>query len=274
MDVIGVRLEDGDQVLREIGRGALARVYLVSDGERVSALKLLPLGHEGRVRHEFAIASTLDHRHLNRVDAIVEVAGRLGLLMPLVAGRRLAARGRGERARAAYLDAFAGMLDGLGELHRRGIVHRDVKPENVLVDAAGVSRVIDFDLAVRSDGRGTHPGLVGTAAYLSPEQARGERAVPASDLYAAGVMLYAALTGEVPFTGTVEEVVTAHRDASPPPPSSFDPTLAALDRFTLRLLAKDPGGRFGDGDEAVAALRRLRGGAPGDRAAAAGRMTP
>jgi eukaryotic-like serine/threonine-protein kinase len=274
MNVIGARLDSGEQVLREIGRGAHARVYLVSDGVRVGALKLLPPRDAERARHEATIACGLAHPHVNRVDALVEVAGLPGLLMPLVRGRRMAARGRSQRAQEAYLDAFEGLLRGLAYLHGRGVVHRDVKPENVLVDAAGVAMLIDFDLAVRSDGTGTHPGLVGTAAYLSPEQARGEAAVPASDLYAAGVMLFGALTGEVPFTGTLTEVVTAHRDAPPPLPSSFDPGLARLDAFTSRLLAKDPRERFAAGDEALAALGRLRGGSSVDGAGAAGRMAP
>ena len=274
MNVIGARLDSGEQVLREIGRGAHARVYLVSDGASVRALKLLPPKDAERARHEATIARGLVHPHVNRVDALVVVAGQPGLLMPLVRGRRMVARGRGQRAQEAYLDAFEGLLRGLAYLHGRGVVHRDVKPENVLVDAAGVAMVIDFDLAVRSDGTGTHPGLVGTVAYLSPEQARGEAAVPASDLYAAGVMLFAALTGEVPFTGSLSEVVTAHRDAPPPLPSSFDPSLAHLDAFTARLLAKDPRERFAAGDEALWALERLRGRPSVDAASVVGRMSP
>lgn len=274
MNVIGARLEGGEHVLREIGRGAVARVYLVSDGASARALKLLPPSHAARAQHEATLACDLVHPHVNRVDALAWVAGMPGLLMPLVRGRRMAARGRSHRAREAYLDAFDGLLRGLAYLHGRGIVHRDVKPENVLVDAAGVAHLIDFDLAVRSDGTGTHPGLVGTAAYLSPEQARGEAAVPASDLYAAGVMLLAALTGEVPFTGTVSEVVTAHREAPPPQPSSFDPSLAYLDAFTARLLTKDPRERYAAGDEALSALRRVRGEPAVDVASLAGRMSP
>ena len=263
-NVIGARLDDGDQVIREIGRGAYARVYLISDGRRVRALKLLRAGDLERARHELTVAGAFDHPHVNRVDDVVEVAGRPGLVMPFVAGRRLLARNRTARGREAYLDAFEGLLQALAYLHQRGLVHRDVKPENVLVDAIGHARLIDFDLAVRLRAP-TGSGLVGTIAYLSPEQASGAPAQPASDVYAAGVMLYGALTGEVPFTGTVVEVVTQHREVPAGPPSALDSALAPLDEVLARMLAKRPEERYPDGAVALAALRRAR---PGLRDAA------
>lgn len=262
--VIGARLHDGDQVIREIGRGAYARVYLISDGRRVRALKLMRAGHLERARHELAVAGAFDHPHVNRVDELIELTGRPGLVMPFVAGRRLMARNRSMRGREAYLDAFEGLLRALAYLHQQGLVHRDVKPENVLVDAIGHARLIDFDLAVRLRAP-TSGGLVGTIAYLSPEQARGAPALPASDVYAAGVMLYGALTGEVPFTGTVVEVVTQHREAPASPPSALDPALAPLDDVLARMLAKRPEDRFPDGAAALTALRAVR---PGLRDAA------
>jgi eukaryotic-like serine/threonine-protein kinase len=272
VNVIGARLGDGEQVLREIGRGAHAHVYLVSDGERVRALKLFPAEQERRVQHEFSIGCDLDHPNVNRVDTMVEVVGRPGLLMPLVQGRRLAMLGRSARARNAYLSAFEGLLRGLGYLHARGIVHGDVKPENVLVDPAGRARLIDFDLSLREDSALRTRGIFGTIAYLSPEQARGERPAPASDLYAAGVMLLAALTGEVPFTGSISDVVAAHRATVPPLPSAHDPALGSFDAFSARLLAKDPRERFASGGEAEAALRALRADEGAGGADVAGRM--
>lgn len=263
-DVIGQRLPSGEMVLREVGRGASARVFLVSDGASVGALKLLPPGQELRADHEHRIASGFFHPNVVRVDARVDVAGWPGVRMPLVSGRRLLARGGGEGVdRAGYLDAFAQLLEALAYLHAGGVVHRDVKPENVLIDRAGRVTLIDFDLAYRMAEPSAAPRVAGTLAYLSPEQVRGEPATPASDLYAAGVMLYAALTGEVPYGVAIEALVAGHRPAGGQArrvarPSNIDPALAPADALLAGLLAPDPADRFADAASAAAALGRVR----------------
>ncbi len=262
-DVIGQRLPSGEMVLREVGRGASARVYLVSDGVSLGALKLLPPGQEPRVDHEHRIASGFAHPNVLRVDARVDVGGCPGVRMPLVSGRRLLARGGGEGVdRAGYLGAFAQVLEALAYLHGVGVVHRDVKPENVLIDRAGHVTLIDFDLAYRVAEPSAAPRVAGTLAYLSPEQARGEPATAASDLYAAGVMLYAALTGEVPYGGAIEALVAGHRPlrgqaGGVARPSGIDPALAPADALIAGLLAPDPANRFADAASAAVALGQV-----------------
>ncbi len=109
---------------------------------------------------------------------------------------------------------------------------------------------------MRVDDVGDRRTTAGTVAYLSPEQARGEPAEPASDLYAVGILLYRVLTGEVPFAGTLSDVVERHRSATARPPSAFDPSLAPFDGLVARLLDKRPADRFADAEAVRSELRR------------------
>lgn len=266
MNVIGQRFWGGRfQILRALARGAAAQVFLASDGSVLKAVKLYPPQHRLRAERELEIGFDLDHPHLNRIEARVEIGGFPGVIMPLVAGERLGRRFARGYDRSEFVTALLGLLEALGYLHRRGIIHRDVKPENILVDRRDHAHLLDYDLAVRvEDDRGRR-ALAGTVAYLSPEQARGEPATSASDLYAAGVLLYRGLTGEVPFTGSVEEVMKAHRSAAPRPLASFDPALAPLEPLLASLLAKEPRDRA-DSAFVIAELRRLGIGLPGSLA--------
>ncbi|HEX7022973.1 MAG TPA: serine/threonine-protein kinase [Trueperaceae bacterium] len=258
MKVIGARFGEGYQVLREIARGALAHVYLASDGREAKALKLFPADKRGRAERELELGRTLQHPHLNPVEAGVEVCGMPGVLMPFVAGQRLGSWLESQASSEGFFASFGGILAALGYLHEQGIVHQDVKPENILIDKTGHARLLDFDLAVRVGDTRPKRGFAGTIAYLSPEQARGEPPLPASDLYAAGIICYRALTGQVPFTGNAWAVVAAHRRALPAPTSQFHPELAPFDPFFERLLAKDPQERFQSAAEVSAELAQLR----------------
>jgi eukaryotic-like serine/threonine-protein kinase len=149
------------------------------------------------------------------------------------------------------------VLAGAGYAHANGIVHRDLKPQNVLVDAEGRARVTDFGIARAGVSEITQTGSVlGTAQYLSPEQAQGLPVTAASDIYSIGVMLYEALTGRVPFEAE-SPVTVALKQVSerPRPPSELNPAVSrALDAVVLKALAKDPANRFASAEEFLAAL--------------------
>lgn len=239
--IIGSRLEDGLQVIRELERGVSSRVYLASDGRRLKALKLFKPENLRRAQRELLFGQGLDHPHLNPVERDLTLAGQPGVLMPLAPGRRLAVWREG-RSAGEVLESLAGVADALAYLHQRGIVHRDVKPENILVDDSGHARLLDFDLAARV-GDQADAALAGTIAYLSPELALGGVPAFANDLYSLGALLYQALTGQVPFTGSAAEVMSAHGRETPPPPSELDERLALYDPLVMSLLAKDPDAR-------------------------------
>ncbi len=241
MGIIGAKLDDGLQVIRELERGVSSRVYLASDGKRLKALKLFRPENLRRAQRELLFGKGLEHPHLNPVERDLTLDGNPGVLMPLAPGKRLAAWSEG-RSTAEVIDSLVGVADAVAYLHERGIVHRDVKPENILVDERANARLLDFDLAA-CVGDKADAALAGTIAYLSPEVAQGGVPAFANDLYSLGALLYQTLTGQVPFTGSAAEVMTAHGTETPQPPSEFDARLASYDPLVMSLLSKDPDAR-------------------------------
>jgi serine/threonine protein kinase len=252
-----MRDDGGYQLLRELARGARARVFLASDGRNVEAVKVHPIGDEGRADREYRVGRDLLHPHLVRVLRRTGVEGAPAVAMAFVPGERLGPWAR-QASLEARLDAIDGLLAGLQALHARGFVHRDVKPENVVIGERDRPVLLDYDLAVAIGDERDARSTAGTPIYLSPEQARGEPAGPASDLYAVGVLLYRWLTGELPFLGAAPEVIASHREASPLPPSAVDPALRRFDVLVGKLLEKRPEARFADAEEVRAALRSVR----------------
>jgi eukaryotic-like serine/threonine-protein kinase len=247
---------NGLTILQNTAKGARSRIFLASDGKVVKAVKVFLPSYRHHAERELAIGQWLNHPHLNPVEALVDLDNHLGVIMPFVSGQQL-----NEYFQLSFADftkMFAGVLAALGYLHELDIIHRDIKPENVIVDRTGQARLIDFDLAIRVKEAQLNQSVAGTLAYLSPEQAQGAAASKISDLYAAGIILYRALTGEVPFTGSAREVARAHREDNPNAPSSFNPEFQPFDTFFARLLAKRQEERFQTADEILVALRSLK----------------
>ena len=188
----------------------------------------------------------------------------LYLAMEYIPGRTLKEllREHGPFAPAMALDIMTGVLDGLAAAHASGIVHRDVKPENVLLTADGRVKVADFGLARAQAAAGqTRAGLlIGTVAYLPPEQVTGEATGPRSDVYSAGVMAFELLTGRQPFTrATPLAVAYQHVNSAIPAPSSLVPGIpAAVDQLVLAATSRDPALRPADAGEFARAARRVR----------------
>jgi eukaryotic-like serine/threonine-protein kinase len=269
------------RLIARLGSGGMADVWCAQDTllDRRVALKFL---HERfaqdqqfveRFRREASAAAGLQHPNVVGVFDRGEESGRQFIAMEYVEGASLKDLiGRGLSVGEA-IEIVRQVLQGARFAHSRGIVHRDLKPQNVLVDAEGRARVADFGIARAGASEITQTGSVlGTAHYLSPEQAQGLAVTAASDLYSVGVMLYEALTGRLPFEGD-SPVTVALKQVSerPRPPSEINPAVSkALDAVVLKALAKDPANRFASSEEFIRALDAAEadpsGGALGDTA--------
>jgi eukaryotic-like serine/threonine-protein kinase len=224
-------LRDRYRLERELGRGGMATVFLVHDlrHERPVALKVLhpelaaTLGPD-RFRREIKLAARLQHPHILTVHESGETDGQLWFTMPFVEGESLRDR-LGRENQLAVTDALRIATDAARALeyaHQHGVIHRDIKPENLLLTPDGSTLVADFGIARAlsdSDDRLTQTGLsVGTPAYMSPEQAAGDRSVDArSDIYALGCVLYEMLAGEPPYTGPSAQAILIKRISDPVP---------------------------------------------------------
>ena len=257
-------------VRSRIARGGMSTVYLATDTrlDRDVALKVLyphlaaDRGFLDRFEREAKSAARLSHPHVVGVLDQGVSESLSYLVMEYVPGRTLRdvlnERHRlSPRLALAMMDA---VVDGLAAAHEAGLVHRDVKPENVLLASSGAIKIADFGLA-RAVTTSTNTGtLVGTVAYLAPELVTGAGADARSDIYSAGIMLYEMLTGSQPFTGEVPiQVAFAHVHSSVPAPSAACPGLAEdLDELVLWCTSQDPEDRPVDGRALLGELRHIR----------------
>ena len=256
-----------------LGSGGMADVYCATDLQlgRTVALKLLYRRFAQddefveRFRREASAAAGLQHQHIVSVYDRGEWDGTYYIAMEHLTGSSLKAvvNERGPLHAAEAIDLTIQILRAARFAHRRGVIHRDFKPHNVLVDEEGRATVTDFGIARAGASEMTQTGsIMGTAQYLSPEQAQGHVVDAPSDLYSIGVVLYELLTGRVPFEGDSAVAIALKQISEAPlPPSTLNPAVSpALDAVVMRALEKDPEHRFASAEEFIVALEGVRDG--------------
>ncbi|HEX5467494.1 MAG TPA: Stk1 family PASTA domain-containing Ser/Thr kinase [Gaiellaceae bacterium] len=275
------------RIVRKLGSGGMANVYLAEDedlGRRV-AIKILNERYANddlfieRFRREAKSAAALSHPNIVSVYDRGEAEGTYYIAMEVIEGRSLKEliMTRGPLPIVQALAYTHEMLEALRFAHRHGIIHRDIKPHNILIGER--LKVTDFGIARAGASQMTEAGsIMGTAQYLSPEQARGAPVTASSDLYSVGIVLYEMLTGKVPFNGdSAIEIAMKHLNDAPKPPSKLRPEIPdELDQVVLRALSKAPEDRYQSAEEFSEDLHRVEAGlplAPGTAEAATALLT-
>jgi len=252
------------EIVEELGAGGMGRVYRARDtklNEEV-ALKLIKpeLASERtaveRFHNEIRIARKITHKNVCRTYDLHEEGDRLFLTMEYVPGEDLKSlvRRKGRLAVDEALSIAGQVCEGLAEAHRLGVVHRDLKPQNIMIGGDGQAKVMDFGIArfVESPGLTVTGIVIGTPDYMSPEQAEGREADQRSDLYSLGAILFELVTGKVP-----------SRSGPPPDPKTLDPAVPEdLGRLILGCLEKDKDSRYQSADEVLAHIQNIKDGVP------------
>lgn len=267
----GTLIDGRYRVVGRLGTGGMADVFLAEDEQlgRKLALKLLhhrfaeDPGFVERFRREAQAAAGLQHPNVVSVYDRGAYDGTYYIAMEYVPGRTLKQLISEEAPLGAVraIDLVAEILKAVRFAHRRGVIHRDLKPHNVIVDDSDHAKVTDFGIARAGASDMTETGsILGTAQYLSPEQAQGHAVSPSSDLYSVGVILYELLTGRVPFDAEAAVTVAIkHVSEAPVAPRTLNPMIPAeLEQVMLWSLNKNPADRPADADELLAALGHVR----------------
>jgi len=260
------------EVIEELGEGGMGIVYKVFDRriEDNVALKVLAPEIAGddrtieRFRNELKLARKISHRNVCRMYDLSEEEKTAFITMEFVPGenlKRLIKR-IGQFSKSKALSIAQQVCEGLAEAHRQGVVHRDLKPQNIMVDHEGNARIMDFGIA-RSirDKSITETGvIIGTPEYMSPEQVEGIGVDHRSDLYSLGIILFEMLTGKVPFQGkTPLSVILKHKTEQPPDPREFDAQIPVeISRMILKCLEKDKDKRYPTADALLAEIVEIK----------------
>src|SRR2546421_4637175 len=267
----GIVIDGRYKVLQRLGSGGMADVFRAEDDQlgRKVALKLLHRrfsedpGFVERFRREAQSAAGLQHPNVVSVFDRGAYDGTYYIAMEYLPGRSLKQLIRQEAPLnpVRAIDITIQILKAARFAHRHGVIHRDLKPHNAIVDDAGHVKVTDFGIARAGASDMTETGsIMGTAQYLSPEQAQGHAVSAVSDLYAIGIVLYELLAGRVPFDGDSAVTIALKQvSEAPVPPSAYNPSVPPeLDAIVLKALEKDPARRWANADGFITALDHTR----------------
>ncbi len=264
------------EVIEELDKGGMGKIYRVFDNkiEQEVALKLLrpEIAADSntitRFKNELKVARNIAHRNVCRMFDLGLEGNAYYITMEYIPGENLKSSiRRMERLTIGKAISIAKQVcEGLSEAHRLGVVHRDLKPGNIMIDSEGNARILDFGIArsLRSKGMTGEGTMIGTPEYMSPEQVEGEEADQRADIYSLGVILYEMVTGNVPFKGnTPISVAVKHKLEIPTDPKKVNPLIPEdLNRMIMKCLDKDKRNRYQNVDELFSELAKIEKGIP------------
>jgi len=269
----GALFADRYEILDELGTGGMGSVYRAFDKKlnEDMAIKLLKkeIAADRRIVERFAnelkLARRIVHKNIGRVYELMEHEGTSFITMEFVPGENLRSfiKRVGKLPEEKAVAIAKQISEGLGAAHQLGVVHRDLKPQNIMIDTEGNARIMDFGIARSTKTKGpTEAGMIiGTPDYMSPEQAEGKEADARSDIYSLGAVLYEMMTGRTLFTGDSSmSIAVKHITQAPADPQEINPRISGeMDRLILRCLEKDREKRFQSSEELLLALGEIEG---------------